>query len=29
MESKNGEEAFDLVMGAVTSFELIITDIQM
>ena len=29
IEAKNGEEAFELVVAAVTSFELIITDIQM
>ena len=29
MEAKNGEEAFERVINAVTSFELIITDIQM
>ena len=29
MEAKNGEEAFERVLGAVTSFELIVTDIQM
>ena len=29
MEAKNGEEAFERVMEAVTSFELIVTDIQM
>ena len=29
MEAKNGEEAFERVVEAVTSFELIITDIQM
>ena len=29
MEAKNGEEAFERVVEAVTSFELIVTDIQM
>ena len=29
MEAKNGEEAFERVIKAVTSFELILTDIQM
>ena len=29
MEAKNGEEAFDRVIAAVASFELIVTDIQM
>ena len=29
MEAKNGEEAYNLVVGAATEFELIITDIQM
>ena len=29
MEAKNGEEAFQRVLEAVTSFELIVTDIQM
>ena len=29
MEAKNGEEAFERVVEAVMSFELIITDIQM
>ena len=29
MEAKNGEEAFEIVLETATSFELIITDIQM
>ena len=29
MEAKNGEEAFERVVEAATSFELIVTDIQM
>ena len=29
MEAKNGEEAYERVMEAVATFELIITDIQM